>query len=333
MLPSLNGLRAFEAAARHMSFTRAADELNVTQTAVSHQIRRLEEQLQKRLFVRKNRALALTRDAADYLPAIRAAFDDLRRATERLQRPERAGLLTVSTTASLAVKWLVTRVASFQDEHPGIEVRLTTSPHLVDFRREEVDMAVRYGRGNWPGLRTQWLLAEDIFPVCSSALMRGPKPLRRPEDLVHHTLLHTSVGREDWQLWLTAAGLPVSLARRRGLSFDRRFMALQAAADGLGVALSSKNLVDDDVVAGRLVVPFKLVLPADAGYYIVAPEETADMRKIALFRDWLLRSVTQGAGPSNSRRGGARLRKAAGRERQQTRGPSGFVGVDDESGK
>jgi DNA-binding Lrp family transcriptional regulator len=167
MRPSPNGLRTFEAAARLMSFTRAADELNVTQTAVSRQIRRLEEQLQKRLFVRKNRALALTRDAADYLPAIRAAFDDLRRATERLQRPERKALLTVSTTTSLAAKWLVTRVASFQDAHPGIEVRLTTSPHLVDFQREEVDMAVRYGRGNWPGLTAQRLMAEDIFPVCS----------------------------------------------------------------------------------------------------------------------------------------------------------------------
>jgi LysR family transcriptional regulator, glycine cleavage system transcriptional activator len=293
MLPSLNGLRAFEAAARHLSFTRAADELNVTQTAISHQIHRLEEQLGKRLFVRKSRALALTRDAADYLPAIRAAFDDLRRATVRLQRPDREGLLTVSTTASLAAKWLVIRVASFQDAHPGIEVRITASPHLVDFQREEVDVAVRYGRGNWPGLRTQWLMAEDVFPVCSPTLLKGPKPLRRPEDLAHHTLLHTTVGREDWQLWLTAAGLPVSLALRRGLSFDQSFMALQAATDGLGVALSSKSLVDADIATGRLVIPFDVVLPADAGYYIVAPEETADTTKIALFRDWLVRSVAK----------------------------------------
>jgi LysR family glycine cleavage system transcriptional activator len=300
MLPSLNGLRAFEAAARHMSFTRAADELNVTQTAISHQIRRLEEQLGKRLFVRKNRALALTHDGADYLPSIRAAFDDLRRATERLRRSERHGLLTVSTTASLAAKWLVTRVASFQDAHPGIEVRLTTSPHLVDFQREDVDMAVRYGRGNWPGLRTHWLLAEDIFPVCSPALITGPNPLRRPEDLVHHILLHTTVGREDWRLWLTAAGLPVSLALRRGLSFDQGFMALQAAIEGLGVALGSRSLVTADIAAGRLAVPFDLVLPADAGYYIVAPEETADTAKIALFRDWLIRSVTNGTTASAS---------------------------------
>ncbi len=294
ILPSLNGLRAFEAAARHLSFTNAATELNVTQTAISHQIRRLEEQLGIRLFLRQNRSLALTREAQAYLPAVRAAFDDLRRATARLMRPEREGVLTVSTMASLAAKWLVTRVAAFQEAHPDIEVRITTSSHLVDFQREEVDMAVRYGRGSWPGVRAQWLMAEDIFPVCSPALLNGPKPLRRPEDLAHHTLLHTTLLREDWQLWLTAAGLPVSLALRRGLSFDQSFMALQAAVDGVGVALGRGRLVDADIAAGRLIVPFDVVLPADAGYYIVSPEETADTPKIALFRDWLLRSVAPG---------------------------------------
>jgi LysR family transcriptional regulator, glycine cleavage system transcriptional activator len=293
MLPSLNGLRAFDAAARHLSFTRAAAELHVTQTAISHQIRRLEAQLGVRLFVRRNRALLLTREAQGYLPAVRTAFDDLRRATERLQRPDRDGLLTVSTTASLAAKWLVTRVATFQDTHPTIEVRITTSTHLVDFRREEIDMAVRYGRGNWPGLRAQWLMAEDIFPVCSPALLSDVKPLRRPEDLAHHTLLHASVSREDWRLWLTAAGLPVSLALRRGLNFDQSFMALQAAMDGLGVALGRTQLVEQDIAAGRLVVPFDVVLPSDAGFYIVAPEETADTPKISLFRNWLVQSVAR----------------------------------------
>lgn len=291
MLPSLNGLRAFEAAARHMSFTRAAAELNVTQTAVSHQIRRLEEQLGKRLFVRQSRSLVLTREGADYLPAVTTAFADLRRATERLQRADRQGLITVSTTASLAAKWLITRVAGFQDAHPGIEVRITTSSHLVDFRREQVDLAVRYGRGNWPGLRAQWLMAEDLFPVCSPALMSGINPLRRPEDLARHTLLHATAAREDWQLWLTAAGLPVSLALRRGLSFDQNFMALQAAVDGLGVALGRTSLVEQDIAGGRLIVPFDVVLPADAGYYIVTPEETADVAKLVLFSKWLTRSV------------------------------------------
>jgi LysR family transcriptional regulator, glycine cleavage system transcriptional activator len=294
-LPSLNGLRAFEAAARHLSFTRAAAELNVTQTAISHQIRRLEEQLGLKLFVRRNRALALTREAESYLPAVRAAFDDLRRATQRLKRPQRDGLLTLSTLASLAAKWLLPRVVAFQEAHPGLEVRVSASTHLVDFQREEIDMAVRYGRGDWPGLRAHWLMAEDIFPVCSPALLKGPNPLKRPEDLAHHTLLHATLSREDWQLWLTAAGLPAALALRRGLSFDQSFMAIQAAIDGLGVALGRTPFVEADIAAGRLVVPFELVLPDEAGFYVVAPEESANAPKIALFRDWLIASVAPGS--------------------------------------
>src|SRR3954470_23946295 len=280
MLPSLNGLRAFEAAARHMSFTHAAAELNVPQTAISHQIRRLEEQLGLKLFIRRNRALGLTSEAVDYLPSIRSAFDDLRRATYRLRRPEQEGLLTVTTTASLAAKWLVGHVAAFQEAHPAIEVRLSTSSHLVDFRREDVDIGIRYGRGMWPGLRAEWLLADNLFPVCSPALRDGPVPLRAPPDLANHTLLHTTIGRDDWQLWLTAAGLPVDIARRRGLTFDQWFMAIQAATEGLGVALGRTHLVEADIAAGRLVVPFETVLPQDAGYYIVTPEDRPDGPKV-----------------------------------------------------
>jgi LysR family glycine cleavage system transcriptional activator len=292
MLPSLNGLRAFEAAARHLSFTRAAAELNVTQTAISHQIRRLEDQLGVPLFVRGNRTLALTRQAEEYLPPIRSAFEDLRRATARLRRPENDGVLTVSTTASLATKWLVSRVAAFQDANPGIEVRITTSASLVDFRRDAVDMAVRFGRGVWAGLRADWLMAEDAFPVCSPGLAAT---LRRPEDLAGHTLLHSTVSREDWQLWLTAAGLSPSIAARRGLMFDQAFMALQAATEGLGVALGRTHLVEADLAAGRLVAPFDVKLPQDAGYYVVAPESAADVPRIARFRDWLLASAKPGA--------------------------------------
>jgi len=288
-------LRAFEASARHMSFTRAAAELNVTQTAISHQIRRLEEQLGLTLFIRRNRALELTPEARDYLPSIRSAFEDLRRATERLRRVDHDGRLTVSTTASLATKWLVSRVAAFQDAHPGVEIRISTSTHLVDFGREEVDVAVRYGRGNWPGLRAYWLMAEQIFPVCSPELLKDARPLLVPEDLAHHTLLHTTVSREDWQLWLTAAGLPVSIATRRGMTFDQGFMAVQAAMDGLGVAMGRFHLVEADIAAGRLIAPFDVVLPQDAGYYVVTPETTADAPKIARFRDWLIASASPGA--------------------------------------
>jgi LysR family transcriptional regulator, glycine cleavage system transcriptional activator len=295
LLPSLNGLRAFEAAARHMSFTRAAAELNVTQTAISHQIRRLEEQLGLTLFIRRNRTLELTREALDYLPSIRSAFADLHRATAKLRRGDHEARLTVSTTASLATKWLVSRVAAFQDAHPGIEVRISTSTHLVDFQREEVDIAVRYGHGVWPGLRADWLMAEHIFPVCSPDLLNDARPLRSPEDLAQHTLLHTTVSREDWQLWLTAAGLPGSIATRRGMTFDQGFMAIQAAMEGLGVALGRFHLVEADIAAGRLVAPFDTVLPQDAGYYVVAPETTAETTKIVRFRDWLIASATPGA--------------------------------------
>ena len=288
-LPSLNGLQVFEAAARHLSFTRAAAELNVTQTAVSHQIRRLEEQLGVRLFVRRNRALALTHEAEAYAASVRTAFADVRAATGRLRRGPRDNELTVSSLVSLAAKWLVPRLASFQETHPDIEVRLATGTRLVDFRREDVDLAIRYGRGAWPGLRADWLMREEIFPVCAPSLVTGAHPLARPEDLAHHTLLHMDMGTDEWRLWLTAAGLPASLATQRVMRFDDRLMCLQAAIDGLGVAMGHAALVDDDLAAGRLVVPFGAYqLPSEAGYYVVCPEETADLPKIARFREWLL---------------------------------------------
>jgi LysR family glycine cleavage system transcriptional activator len=288
-LPSLNGLRAFEAAARHLSFTLAASELNVTQTAISHQIRRLEEELGIRLFIRQNRALALTPEARDYLPGVRAAFNDLRLATDRLLRKDDDKVLTVSTLASLAAKWLLPRLTDFQEQHPGIDVRITTSTSLVDFQRDNVDAAIRYGRGQWPGLRADWLMADELFPVCSPSLLRGDKPLRRPEDLRHHPLLHTSSSNsDDWRLWLTAAGLPADIARHPGITFDMIFMTIQAAIDGIGVAMGRTSYDQDDIAKGRLVVPFKIALPADAGFYLVAPEGRREAPKLMAFRNWML---------------------------------------------
>ncbi len=286
-LPSLNGLRAFEAAARHMSFTKAAEELHVTQTAVSHQIRRLEEQLGVRLFVREVRAVRLTREGEAYLPAVSTAFDDLRQATARLHRPRAQRVLTVSATPTLAAKWLLPRLGGFQDAHDGIEVRISTSMRLVDFRREEVDLAIRYGRGSWPGLRADWLMAEDVFPVCSPALLAGAKPLARPGDLAHHTMLAVASYPDEWPIWLTGAGLPRDLMRR-SLTFDLALMAYQAAMDGLGVALGRSPLVAADLAAGRLVIPFDLPQAAGAGHYIVCPQANADLPDIASFREWLL---------------------------------------------
>ncbi len=293
LLPSLNGLQVFEAAARHLSFTRAAAELNVTQTAVSHQIRRLEEQLGLRLFIRQNRALALTHGAKAYLAVVSGAFQDLRSGTERLLRDTKGQNITVSASASIATKWLVPRLAAFQEAFPDIDVRLSTSTRLVDFQREDVDLAIRYGRGVWDGLRADWLMAEEIFPVCAPRLVTGPGALLRPDDLAHHTLLHVEGAIDEWQLWLTAAGLPGGLAARRGMRFDDRLLAFQAAVDGLGVAMGHAPIVAADIEAGRLVVPFDAFqLPAEAGYYVVSPAETAGVPKIAKFRDWLLAVAT-----------------------------------------
>jgi LysR family transcriptional regulator, glycine cleavage system transcriptional activator len=291
-LPSLNGLRAFEAAARHLSFTQAAAELNVTQTAISHQIKRLEEELGVRLFIRQNRALALTPQAKEYLPGIRAAFNDLRLATDRLLRRDDDHVLTVSTLASLAAKWLLPRITGFQEAHPGIDVRITTSTALVDFRSGDVDAAIRYGRGQWPGLRADWLMADKLFPVCSPALLAGKKPLRKPEDLADHVLLHSSAANDDdWRLWLTAAGLPTNLSKQPGVTFDLVFMTVQAAIDGVGVAMGRTSYVQDDIAKGRLVVPFDITLPVDAGFYLVSPEARADSPKLSAFRNWLTEAV------------------------------------------
>jgi LysR family glycine cleavage system transcriptional activator len=291
-LPSLNGLRAFEAAARHLSFTQAAAELNVTQTAISHQIKRLEQELGVRLFVRQNRALTLTPQAVDYLPGIRAAFNDLRLATDRLLRKDDDHVLTVSTLASLAAKWLLPRLTAFQEAHPGIDVRITTSTNLVDFQRDNVDVAIRWGRGQWAGLRADWLMPEELFPVCSPELLKGSKPLNCPEDLRDHVLLHTSnFNSDDWRLWLTAAGLPADFSRQPGVTFDLVFMTVQAAIDGLGVAMGRSAYVEDDIAKGRLVVPFKITLPTDAGFYLVSPAGRTDPPKLSAFRQWLSASV------------------------------------------
>lgn len=293
-LPSLNGLRAFEAAARHLSFTLAAAELNVTQTAISHQIKRLEQDLGVALFVRRNRALALTPKAVEYLPGIRAAFNDLRLATDRLLHRDDGHVLTISTLASFAAKWLLPRLAGFQEAHPGIDVRITTSTNLVDFQRDHVDAAIRYGRGQWPGLRADWLMADEMFPVCSPALLAGPKPLKSPDDLRDHVLLHNA-SSDDWRLWLTAAGLPTDLSRQPGVTFDMIFMTVQAAIDGVGVALGRTSYVRDDIARGRLVTPFDFALPADAGFYLVSPPTRADSSKLAALREWLVATARAGA--------------------------------------
>jgi LysR family glycine cleavage system transcriptional activator len=285
-LPSLNGLRAFEAVARHMSFTKAAEELNVTQTAVSHQIRRLEAELGVPLFLRLNDGLALSEDGQAYLPGIRAAFHELRYSTEQLLESRDKSVLTISTLVTFASKWLLPRLPSFQQAFPAIDVRISASTERVDFRKDAIDAAIRYGRGDWKGLRADFLMSDEVFPVCSPALT---KTLRAPADLANHTLLQVSgVTAGDWGAWLRAAGQPLQLAEGPRITFDLAMMAVQAAVDGQGVCIGRSTYVEDDLRAGRLVAPFGLRLKDELGFYLVTPRETAESKKIVAFRAWLL---------------------------------------------
>jgi len=295
-LPPLNGLRAFEAAARHMSFTDAAEELSVTQAAISHQVRGLEQRLGLKLFVRRNRSLLLSEAGQAYLPAVRAAFDQLNEATEKLLQKDRGGHLTVTTTASFAMKWLVPRLGGFQRANPEIDVRVSTGTALVDFSREDVDIGIRYGRGAWPNLTAEWLVAEDVMPVCAPSLLKGPNALKKPSDLKRFTLLHTGNFPDDWQVWLTAAGVK-DVDASRGVSFDFALAAYQAAMDGLGVALGRNPLVEPDLKAGRLVVPFEFKRSSEFAYYLVYPPEAIRRRKIKAFRDWVVSLAEVAPGP------------------------------------
>jgi LysR family glycine cleavage system transcriptional activator len=290
-LPSLNALRAFEAAARHLSFSRAADELSVTHAAVSHQIKALEADLGVSLFRRITRGVRLTEAGQAYLPVLRDAFDAIAETTARLRADEESGLLTVATTPSFAARWLVPRLGGFYADHPEIDVRLYPSIELIDFARDDVDIAVRFGRGDWSGVRAEHLLCLDMFPVCSPALLDRPHPLRTPEDLRNHTLLHEDV-REDWRRWLLAAGIE-DIDFARGPMFHDTSLLLQAAVAGLGVAIAHSALVNDDLAAGRLVRPFETRLATDVGFYVVCPEGAVARPKVRAFRDWLFEAAAK----------------------------------------
>jgi LysR family glycine cleavage system transcriptional activator len=285
-LPALNALKAFEAAARYESFTRAAEELCVTQGAVSHQVKALEAELGIKLFNRERQRLAITEAGRAYLAVVRDAFDRIANGTERLLQRQDAGALTVSTSPNFAAKWLVHRLSRFAEAHPNIDLRVSASLHHVDFAREDVDLAIRHGDGQAAGLHVARLCAEELFPVCSPKLLEGRNGLRKPADLGRHTLLHVD-DRQGWGQWLAAAGVE-DLDLSRGPVLNQASMAIDAAVDGQGVALARTALAAWDLIAGRLVRPFALALPASFAYWIVCPKATARLPKIVAFTDWLL---------------------------------------------
>lgn len=289
-LPPLNALRAFEAAGRHLSLTRAAEELHVTPAAVSHQIKGLEDHLGVKLFRRMNRALLLTDAGQACLPGLRDGFERLAEAMEaaRTQIAHRA--LTVSVAPSFGAKWLVPRLDQFYAQHPGTDVRVDASTRLVDPLREDIDLCIRYGQGDYPGLHVECLMAEEVVPVCSPGLLNGPNPLRIPADLCRHTLLHADLpfgdGYPDWRMWLAAAGVK-DCDVDRGPRFTMASMAVQAAIASQGVALAGSVLVEDDIAAGRLVNPFEVYFPVTFAYYVVCPKASVNQPRIVAFRQWL----------------------------------------------
>jgi LysR family glycine cleavage system transcriptional activator len=285
-LPPLNSLKAFEAAARHESFTRAAEELCVTQGAVSQQVKALEAGLGIKLFNRERQRLIITEAGRDYLTVVRDALDRIAVGTERLLQRQNAGVLTVSTSPDFAAKWLVHRLGHFADAHPEIDLRVSATLQHVDFAREEVDLAVRHGDGNWPGLDPVQLSGEQLFAVCSPKLLSGRRRLGKPADLLKFPLLHLD-NREDWKRWLRAVGVDDAEVTH-GPVLNRVSMVIDAAINGQGVALARTTLAAWDLLNGRLVRPFPDSLPLSKTYWIVCPKATSNLPKIVTFRNWLL---------------------------------------------
>ena len=288
-LPSLNALKAFEATARQESFTKAAHELCVTQGAVSQQVKGLEAELGVRLFRRERQRLVITEAGRTYLEVVRDAFDRLAMGTEHLLQRQKSGTLTITTSPNFAAKWLVHRLGRFSEAHPEIELRISASIQHVDFAREDIDLAIRHGVGQWPGLHVTRLCAEELFPVCSPELVRGRGALRSPRDLKRHTLLHAD-DTGDWVKWLKLAGVD-DVDFKRGTVFNQASMAIDAAVDGQGIALARTALAAWDLLSGRLVRPFPQALEAPYALWIVCPTSAAELPKSATFRSWLLKEA------------------------------------------
>jgi LysR family transcriptional regulator, glycine cleavage system transcriptional activator len=290
-LPSLNAVKAFEAAARSESFTRAAEELCVTQAAVSQQVKALELTLGIKLFNRERQRLVITEAGREYLAVVRDAFDRLALGTSRLIERQSSGVLTISTSPDFAAKWLVHRLGQFADAHE-IDLRVSATVQHVDLAREQVDVAVRHGEGNWPDLHAVRLCAERLFPVCSPKLISGRNRITKASDLLRYPLLRL----EDWSTWtrwFTAAGICNPILR--GPILSQASILIDAAVDGQGIALARTTLAAWDLINGRLVIPIDVSLRTQKTYWIICPKVTASVPKISTFRDWLLAEAADDA--------------------------------------
>ena len=301
-IPGLQSLKAFDASARHLNFTRAAAELNVTPAAVSHQIKELEEAIGVPLFQRTSRHMQLTRQGQVLKPAIADALEGITRALQKLRQVENPTQVRVTVSPSLAANWLVPRLDRFLESVPGADVRIDVSSEPLDFDREDIDVAIRFGDGNYPGLVVEKLFHDTLFPVCSPELLKGGKKLREPKDLLQFTLIHLDWEAQgavwpNWRMWMLAAGVK-DFNDTRGLHFSQTSLALQAAIDGNGVALGDSTLVGDDLASGRLVKPFELSLrsPAQFAYHLITRRDTAERPMTKAFRNWIIAEAAASQG-------------------------------------
>nr|WP_298683861.1 transcriptional regulator GcvA [uncultured Dongia sp.] len=285
-LPNLLALRAFEAAGRHLSFTRAAEELFLTQGAISRHVRGLEDELGVKLFHRRARSMELTPQGAAYLSTVRQAFDLLASGSRQVRAARAQIRLKVALTASFAANWLLPRLSRFTAAHPEIGIDFEPSVQIIDLSAEGIDAAIRYGGGSWPGLDATALMSEEVFPVCSPALLAKGPPLEEVADLVHHNLL-LSGPRSDWEGWAAAADLDLQSVPRQTMLYDYN-LVLQAALDGMGVALGRRILVEERLRSGELVQPLVQSLRNAMGYYLVTLPARRGDKSIDTFRNWLL---------------------------------------------
>jgi LysR family transcriptional regulator, glycine cleavage system transcriptional activator len=298
-LPPLSSLRSFEAVARQLSFSKAAEELNVTPGAVSQQIRALEERLGSRLFDRTKRSVTLTRVAAWMLPDVQAGLGLLARACSNRTVPLGERTLTISVTPSFASKWLMPRLPAFYDQNADIDLRISATVELADFKRDGIDYAIRLGHGRYSGLHAEPLLGEALTPLCSPKILKGKGRLKTPNELRKHRMIHdTSIpGQSEhsaWDKWLALAGAK-HVSARRGVRFTLAELAMQAAIDGAGIVLGRLVLAEGDIAAGRLVRPFKTVLPLDVSYFLVRSEDAEPRPEMLRFRDWMFNSLRKPA--------------------------------------
>lgn len=298
-LPPLNPLRAFEAAARHLSFTKAAQELNVTQGAISRHIRALEERLGFPLFTRTPQGLELDHSCAVYAKAIEQAFSDIARATDQLRSTQSHSVLTLRGYTTFLVRWLLPRLPAFQERHPEIEVRLMAAANSVRFERDNVDAGIRYGEGNWRSCHSDLLFSDELIPICSRRYLQG-RDTRTPAALLaQSTLLHHNLRAGDWPDWLKAAGLE-SVSAREDKYFEDLGIIYETARAGMGIAIIQKSYITGETSDEFPVQPFDAVLRRPSGYYFVCPSDRVDSPKIRLFREWLLESAAKDAGAAGT---------------------------------